>query len=200
METPIHGIRFIHRAILVEAARLEQLAGEGAADVVQGRLPFFRKVLHLHNHGEELGLFPDIAARLPDVVPSYLLDHREEERLFADLLVAATAGGTPLIRATTAVATHLRLHIKKEEELIVPLVDRLFAPPEQGAQVGKMLSRFTPADFTEVLPWLVTALEPEDRRTYLGLMEKVSPADRFAGMLGMIRDGVTPDVWATLGR
>jgi hemerythrin superfamily protein len=200
METPIRGARFIHKAILVEAGRLEALAGSGDGAALAERLPFFEKVLDLHNGGEELSVFADIDARAPDIVPAYLMDHREEKALFANLKDSCAGGGATLVRAAAAVAAHLRLHIKKEEELIFPLVDRLFSVPEQGAQVGKMLSNFAPADMAAVLPWMFSALEVDDRRTYLGLMEKALPPPALAGMLGLLENGLAPDVWATLGR
>jgi hypothetical protein len=200
METPVRGVRFIHRAILAEAGKIEAAASAGrSADVAQ-RLDFFERVLHLHNTGEELGLFPDIDAKAPDVIPAYLLDHREEKGLYANLRDACAGGGPALVRAASALANHLRLHIKKEEELIVPLVERLFSIPEQGAQVGKMLGQFSPADLGQILPWMITSLEVDDRRAYLGLMEKALPPERFAGALGMVKAGVTPEVWATLQR
>jgi Hemerythrin HHE cation binding domain len=200
METPVRGIRFIHRAILAEVDKIESEAVEGRSTAVAERLPFFERVLHLHNTGEEVGLFPDIEARAADVVPAYLLDHREEKLLFASLRDACARGGPNLVRAASAVAAHLRLHIKKEEELIVPLVERLFSIPEQGAQVGKMLAQFSPADMGQLLPWMITALEVDDRRAYLGLLEKVLPPDRLAGALATVKGGVTPEVWASLGR
>jgi zinc finger-like protein len=200
METPIRGSRFIHKAILVEAGELEVAAAEGRGAAVAERLPFFERVLHLHNTGEEVGVFPEIDARMPDIVPAYLLDHREEKVLFANLREACAAGGPNLAGAAAACATHLRLHIKKEEELIVPLVERLFSIPEQAAQVGKMLGVFPPADMAQVLPWMITSLEMGDRRAYLGLMEKALPPDRFAGVLGIVKAGVAPEIWASLGR
>ena len=200
METPVRGVRFIHRAILAEAGQIEAEASEGRGAAVAERLPFFEHVLHLHNTGEEVGLFPDIEAKAPDIVPAYLLDHREEKVLFANLREACPAGGPKLAQAAAAFAAHLRLHIKKEEELLVPLVERLFSIPEQGAQVGKMLAQFSPADMGQLLPWLVTSLAVDDRRTYLGLLEKALPPERFAGALGTVMAGVTPQVWATLGR
>jgi zinc finger-like protein len=200
METPVRGIRFIHKAILVEVSRIEAAAAQGQGAAVAERLPFFERVLHLHNTGEEVGLFPDIDAKAPDIVPAYLLDHREEKVLFANLRDACAAGGANLAQAAAAVATHLRLHVKKEEELIVPLVERLFSVPEQGAQVGKMLAQFSPADMGQLLPWMITALAVDDRRAYLGLMEKVLPPDRLAGALATVKGGVTPEVWASLGR
>jgi hypothetical protein len=62
-EAPIRGIRFIHRAILAEAGKLEALAVENRNAAVAELLPFFERILHLHNTGEEIGLFPDIDAR-----------------------------------------------------------------------------------------------------------------------------------------
>ena len=45
-----------------------------------------------------------------------------------------------------ALAAHASLHSRKEDQLLVPIVDQLFSVAEQGAMVGKMLSMFPPAD------------------------------------------------------
>lgn len=75
-ESPVRGVRFIHRAILAEVRKVEDLALEGDFQAAARRLPFLEKVLHLHNTGEEVGLFPDLDARMPEVVPAYPFDHR----------------------------------------------------------------------------------------------------------------------------
>lgn len=200
MESPVRGIRFIHQAIAREVADLERLADAGDRDAVAARLPFFKKVLHLHATGEEQGLFPDLAAQVPDVPATYVLDHREEDELIAAVERALPEGGPRLARAVAILREHLRLHIRKEEELLVPLVERLFSPAEQGVHVGRMMSAFSPADLAQVLPWLVTWLDPEERRAYVAIVERAMPPDRFGGMLALLRGSLAQDVWTSLGR
>jgi hemerythrin HHE cation binding domain-containing protein len=201
MESPARGVRFIHTAIEREAEEIERLAAAGEAAAVAERLPLFKRVLALHTGGEEDSIFKDIDAHLPDVTAAYVLDHREEEERFAALERAAADGAPqPLYRAAAALRDHLRLHIRKENELLIPIVERLYSPAEQGAQIARMMAAFAPADFAAVLPWLIEWLDPVDRRAYLGIVEAAAPPERFAAVLGMVRAGVSPGVWATLER
>jgi hypothetical protein len=200
MESPVRGVRFIHEAINREAAELERLASRGDPSSIAARLPFFKRVLHLHTAGEEGGMFADLATRSPDVPASYILDHREEDELFAAVERTVSEGGPSLLRALIALREHLRLHIRKEEELLVPLIERLFTPEEQGAQVGRMMATFTPADMAAVLPWLLDWLEPSDRRAYVGMVERSAPPERFAAFLQMLRGSLAPQVWQSLER
>jgi hypothetical protein len=200
MESPVRGIRFIHEAINREAAELERLASRAETSAVGARLPFFKRVLHLHTAGEETSMFADLATRSPDVPASYILDHREEDELFAAVERSVPEGGPSLLRATIALREHLRLHIRKEEELLIPLIERLFTPEEQGAQLGRMMASFTPADMGAVLPWLLTWLDASDRRAYLGMVERAAPPERFAALLQMLRGSLAPEVWQSLER
>lgn len=192
MEGPARGVRFIHEAINREAADLERLAKTGPLEPT--RVAFFKKVLRLHAKGEELAVFPAIDERAKDVVSPYLLDHREEEEILAQL------DGPDYLRAAIQLAEHLRLHIKKENEILVPLVERLLTPAEQAAHVAKMMSVFSPADMAEILPWMITWLSSEDRRAYLAMLEKVMPPEPFQGALAMLRAKLAPEAWQSLGR
>ena len=66
MDSPVRATRFIHEAIIREAADLEKCAKSGPLDAT--RVAFFKKVLHLHAEGEELAIFPVIDQRAKDVV------------------------------------------------------------------------------------------------------------------------------------
>jgi hypothetical protein len=200
MEGPARGVRFIHEAINREAAELERLATQGDATAIAARLPFFKRVLHLHTSGEERSVFADLATHLPDVPAAYVLDHRVDEAHVAELEAALAEGGPRVARAVIALREHLRLHIRKEEELLVPLLEKLFTPEEQGAQIGRMMAQFTPDDLAAILPWMITWLDPADRRAYLGIAERAMPPERFGGVLQLLRGAVAPDVWQSLGR
>jgi zinc finger-like protein len=192
MESPVRGLRFIHEAINREAADLEERAKTGPLD--PARVAFFKKVLHIHAKGEELALFPAVDERVKNVVAPYLLDHREEEELLAQL------DGADYLRAAYKLAEHLRLHIKKENEILTPLLERLLTPPEQAQHVAQMMSVFTPQDMAEVLPWMITWLTPDDRRAYLAILDRAMPPERVAGVVGMLRGKLAPEVWQSLGR
>lgn len=201
MESPARGIRFIHEAISRELALFERLAAGGATGELAARLPFFERVLYLHTNSEEQSVFLDVSEKAPDVPASYILDHREDERQMAALKAALEAGGgPPLVRAVSVLREHVSLHIRKEEELLVPLIERHYDVAEQGAMVGRMMSTFSPEDMAAIVPWLITWLDPADRRAYVRAVERGVPPERFAGMLGMLRRSLAPDVWGTLER
>jgi hemerythrin superfamily protein len=192
MESPVRGIRFIHEAINREAADLARLAKSGPLD--SKRIALFKKILSIHAKGEEVGLFPAIEKRAADVVAPYLLDHREEEHLLEEL------EGKDPHAAAVRLAEHLRLHIKKENEILGPLLERILTPEEQLKHVGEMMAVFTPADMGEILPWMITWLDTTDRRAYVGILAHALPPERLQGILGLLKAKLAPDVWETLGR
>ena len=87
-------------------------------------------------------------------------------------------------------------HITKEDTLITPLICELFTPAEQGAQIGKMMAKFSPDVMARVMPWLIAKIDLEDRVAYVGMIQKVMPADRFGVACGWIRGGVPADMWS----
>jgi hemerythrin-like domain-containing protein len=201
MPGPASGIRFIHSAILREASELTRLAEAGDLDTLRARLPLYTRILHLHIAGEEAAIFPEVQARLPDVIPPYLLEHDEERRLRQALVDAVERGDrAAVVAAIGALREHLAAHIHKENEILVPLIESHFSVEEQGAHMGKMMAQFTPADMAAALPWLVTALEPADRRAYIAMLERAAPPERVTAMLGMLRGALSAEVWDSLGR
>ena len=207
---PAEGIFFIHHAICRDAQAIEALAlaaeSSASLEALAARLTFFARVVKLHTDGEEAGLYPDIEARAPHVGAPYLMDHVAEIALHGELLatIAAAAkaqGGAradllaKVRRHAIALTEHTIAHVRKENELIVPLLVKLFTPPEQGAQVGRMLAKFPPADMQRVLPWIVNLLTNDERLTYLSLMQRLTPPDRLPGVVAWIRAGVSDEVW-----
>jgi len=210
MPGPIAGFRYIHEAIRRESAALATEAatlGPASDDVaMHERVAWFARVVHLHTSGEEAGLFPALDQRAPHLAPLYLLDHREERERFDGLAtilreLADPARGDALElrrRAhaeAAALAAHARLHSRKEDELLVPVVDGLFTAPEQGAMVGKMLAGFQPADLQRALPWIVTWIDAADRVSYMRELRRALPPDRYDGVARMVSAGVAPAIW-----
>jgi hypothetical protein len=132
---------------------------------------------------------------------AYVVDHGEDKRMLAELArriedAKKTGASTPeLVRAAVALTTHVELHVKKENESLVPLFAKLFSPEEQGAHIGKMMARFDPAELARVFPWMIGRLEPSDRVAYLTMARGATPPDRFAGVVKTIRAGVSAEIW-----
>lgn len=199
MESPARAVRFIHIAILRELDGLVEAAWAGTLEGVSDRAERLRRLVELHTKGEEAGAFADLAVRVPESTATYLFDHVEEQEGFRALIAAASAGDvTACQRHATALAAHARAHIRKEEELIIPLIERTFTLPEIGAQVGRMMGTFPPAELLAALPWIVERLEPADRIAYCGFLGRVTPPERIGAVAGALRAGLSADVWGPI--
>jgi hypothetical protein len=204
---PAEGIHFIHAAICREAAEIEALAAQAAtpkdAAAIVERVKTFARVLKLHTEGEEGSLLEDLEGRLPHVRDAYVLDHRDEERLVTEVIAAAervrsTADAdalTALRRVVAALAHHVLLHVRKENELLVPLLVSLYSPAEQAAQAGRMMAAFPAEELRKVVPWLVSRLEESQAAAYVAMVKAVAPEERFRTVAGWIKEGVEGDVW-----
>jgi hypothetical protein len=207
---PAQGIRFIHIAISREVRAIEAQAHEAESPeeltALGERLALFAMRNKFHTDGEEDGMYAELEAKAPHVRAAYLHDHKDDHELvldFAQKIVeareasgAARAGALAKVRRQSiALTEHVLPHVRKEDELITPLVCELFSPAEQGAQIGKMMGRFPPAEMARAMPWLISMLDAEDRVAYVGMIQKVMPPERFSVACGWIRDGVAADVW-----
>jgi hemerythrin-like domain-containing protein len=210
MPGPIDALRFVHAAISREVVELEQLGDrcQGPEDVraLGERVAFLGYVVKGHTDGEELGLFPALEERAPHVGAAYLHDHVDEQALFrglAALAADATTGAGPHLlgrvrRQTVALTEHLEPHIKKENELILPLVARLFDAAEQGAIVGRIMSSFSPADFRKIVPFMASRMNQDERAAYLGVVFRTQPPETAQAVAGLVRQGTPAADWEQL--
>jgi len=212
MPGPTTGVRYIHCAIEREAEALEaaasHLADAAAAQALAGRFAFFERVNELHTEGEEVAIFPALEKRLKHHVGPYLLDHIDERARFREirgLLAALARDEAPdavvkarLVRQIASLSDALALHIRKENEILVPLLESLFSPTEQGAMVAKAIAHFPPVEMQFIMPWLVRWLEPSDREAYLRDLITVLPSQALAAAVGWLKSGLPEDAWADL--
>ena len=207
---PAQGIRFIHIAICREVREIEAQAHEAESpDELQAlgeRLALFGVRNKFHTDGEEDGMYAELELKAPHVRAAYLHDHRDDHALFVDLaerirLAREATGATRAAqlvgvrRQAIALTEHVVPHVRKEDELITPLICELFTPAEQGAQIGKMMARFPPEQLARAVPWLIGKIDAEDRVAYVGMIQKVMPPERFAVTCGWIKSGVAADIW-----
>jgi hypothetical protein len=210
---PAQGIRFVHVAICREAHHIEAQAATAESpeelSALGERIAWFAQLNKLHTDGEEASIYADLEQRLPHVRAAYLHDHHEDHLLFTDLVERVRAAGAAtaasrgdllarMRRQTIALTEHVLPHVHKEDTLITPLIVELFTPPEQGAQIGRLMAGFPPDVMVRTLPWLVGHLDAEDRVAYVAMIQKVMPPERFAAASTWIREGVTGDVWSPI--
>ena len=210
MESPILGIRFVHTAIRRETENIEKLVsgGEPFDPAALGKkVEWLERMIHLHTEGEEVAMFPRLEEKEKNVGTHYLFDHDAEEKLLHEVkeliaAVGAEAGVTPkrlrLQQCASALRHHSALHIAKEEAIVIPLVQKNFSPPEQGAIVGEVIARYAPDDLRQMLPWIVSWLDPNDREIYVRDMSHAMPPPVFAAAKDWIRSGTSAEVWSDL--
>ena len=209
MPGPIDTTRFVHNAIVKEADEIEA-ATNATTDATElaalaDRIEWFGYVVNKHTTGEEVGLFPPLAERRPSIADTYLFDHVDERALFPELtqLARDASTGKPdslarLQRQSIALTEHLHAHVRKENELIFPLVNELFSPPEQGEMVGKMIADLTPEDNVIAMPWIVRMNDADGAAVYVDALSHVMPPPVFDMAKGWIRDGVSAERWTEL--
>ncbi len=208
---PIRGVRFIHRALIAEASRVERLTGDDKAstDELVKAVEFLAEVVRVHTESEELSIFPELAKRVEFVIPAYVFDHQEEETLFKAMrqTVSGLAGldeagqkkaRRALHRDAIAVYEHIRLHAGKEEELLVPLLEQHFSHAEQARQVETMMATFKPELLDRVFPWIIERLGVDDRVAYLTMLKGSLPPPAYSGAWQSIISRVSAGIAASI--
>lgn len=203
MPGPINALRYVHSAILSESDRIDEAAagattGDDLAALADD-VAFFEDLVLLHTTGEELGLFPVLAEAAPHIDETYLFDHEDERKTFSALRDALASGDLHAARrAAVLLRGHAHSHIEKENTLILPFVDENFAPPDQGAMLGNILSTIPPEKMPAVVPWIIERISPDDAESYVTVLEAAMPPEVFSAAKGWIRDGVSDEVWSDL--
>ena len=208
---PARGVRFIHRALIAEAHHLERLTGDERVDfeTLSKAVNFLADVVKAHTHSEEEALFPGITTKMEFVIPAYLFDHREEDALFEAMrasLAKMSSGSEEekakarktLHRDAIAVYEHIRLHATKEEEMLIPLVEKLNSHEEQAEQIKKMMSLFDDELLKRVMPWMIERLGKDDRVAYLTMLKGTVAPEAYRGFFETIKAGVSAGVAASI--
>ncbi len=194
MSTPASGIRFIHKAIRAELDHIEALswdylqAPDGQLPLLCERAKFLSGIVRGHAEGEDAILYPALEQKFPQISESYQLEHVAEDQSFKDmaLAVARIEAGVEvdawrglargLYRQAVANNAVLSLHIQKEEQHLIPLVEQCFSIAEQADQVQKMIAHMPRELVPPAVPWILRALSGDEREEYLrGTLTEVPP-------------------------
>ena len=103
-------------------------------------------------------------------------------------------------RQTTLLSAAITLHIRKEEDLLVPLVEQRFSFEEQAEMVRNAVGHFTPQQQQVVMPWILKAQTPDDQEAFLRMLMQEMPPDMFRTLTRWISDGVSPTQWQEILR
>lgn len=208
---------YIHDAILREVRGFEEEAKELNRDSVEDvgafaeRMAWFHEMVKVHEHAEEEVLFPALDARFRFVAESYAFDHDDSDvHVFRDIdraLAALRRDGNGsrkddarlLWRQAVALHEHMRLHISKENELLLPKVESEFDVSEQARLAGAMAGMFEPELMAEAVAWMYRGQTNQDREGMVRFLMNLLPPEPLSALTGRL-EALDPAAWSGIRR
>ncbi len=209
---------YVHDAILREVAYFETAARELNRDSDEevaefaDRMSWFHGITKTHEATEEEVLFPALEGRFRFVAESYAFDHDDYDahvfggidRAIAGLTRAEgngdrRAAGQLLYRQSVALHEHMRLHVAKENELLLPKLEAEFDIAEQVELAGAMAGLVEPAVMAQLVSWMYRGQSVQDREGMIRFLMQVLPDEPLAAMTGMLA-GIDTEAWKEMQR
>lgn len=205
MARPMQMYTYIHDGIMRDVAHFEDVARELNRDDPEAIATFgeavatFHRRVKVHEHTEEAVLFPALNERFQYVAETYAFDHEDFEPNVFDALNAAVRGLTAaegdgarkdgalvVYRQAVALNEHMRLHIEKENELLIPHLESEFDVAEQAGIAGAMAGQVEPPMMAELVGWLYDGMTSEDREGMVRFLMMILPAEPLGKVTGML--------------
>lgn len=213
---PLQSWYDIHEALRNEFPRLKQLAADAAIDdpealaALSDEVVFLADVLTVHSLSEDGVGFPILRHRGIKVPEQLSADHHRELAMVYNIRQAClelrfhdddqdVLPALERIRALLdAMEADLIAHIESEDERIIPQAAARLSPEDQMELVIKMVAH-TPAWLSpRLLPWMIANISHPHRVSLMRAWHDAMPAGVFAERVRLIRDGLEPEMWATL--
>ena len=186
-------------AIALDATSPAELAGFGAhVGMIDG-------ILEAHAHEEEVVLWPEIESRLPGMMDSYEIDHREERSLFARIHADVAALGQSgadreatqrrLVRSIAVATEQLKLHMAKEEEHVYEPFAATLTDEEWKSLGDRILSGLPPEMLPTAMPWLASYLTAAEVAESFSLYADALGPQRVKPFVAPLPNGMPPEKW-----
>lgn len=205
MSGPLDIVRSIHNAFRHDIFEIDdsvfKIARSGGdLAAVLNRLHIMDEILDYHARGEEAAVFPAVDKVAPLVAEAYLMDHRELDTMVSGL-EAMRRIPDPLTtaRATAVLASHLRIHLYKEDAHLYPILRERTTESEQASIAGLMSKKVPPDRFPTLVQWLFPLLDLEDRVVITKGWMTLMPPQVFANLKPLIRKIVSEN-WIALAQ
>ncbi len=202
---PIDIVRSIHNAFRRDIFQIDdsvfKIARSGG-DITPlfDRLHTMAEILDYHAKGEEAAVFPAVDNVTPLVAEAYIMDHRELDTMVSGLeTMQRTPDPLTAARATAVLASHLRIHLYKEDTHLYPILIERTTESEQASIVGLMSKKVPPDRFPTLLQWLFPLLDLDDRVVITKGWMTLMPPQVFAGLKPLIRK-IVAENWVELAR
>lgn len=207
---PMRSIFYPHKAIITELGILkdltEKLALNSDFNELEDRVNFLSDVVNVHAKSEEDVFYPAVDELRKDISKVFIWDHELDEKYFQAIKesMAKLKGGGKQIdlenlnRNVCALSATLSAHAKKEDDLLVPLIDEEIDPMRQGEMVGKIVAHIPPHMMERVFKWIVSIISSEERADFIGIMKKGMPPERFDVVKGWTKEILSENEWKEL--
>lgn len=214
MAGPMQMYVYVHDAILREVAELEErskdLNRDDADEVgaLADRLSWFHKMVKKHEDAEEAVLFPALNDRIRFVAESYAYDHDDfEDHVFGRIDQALEGlmqsegnngrrrSAELFYRQNVALHEHMRLHISKENELLLPKLEKEFDFSEQAEIAGAMAGLFDPPLMAELVAFMYRGQTLSDRIGMVTFLGNILPSEAYDNLTNGLR-AIGEEDWA----
>lgn len=150
-----------------------------------------------HIDHEDVFIRPLVERKLPGAYGALDREHLEHTRDVLELRAYASAvrvaegedrellGRTLYLRTSHFVAATLT-HMIQEEEVLQPVLERVFSTEELAATHGALLASISPPDMVLSLRIMMPAMSPEERAGLLGGARHAMPPAAFDGLVAML--------------
>ncbi|MGB7860587.1 MAG: hemerythrin domain-containing protein [Acidimicrobiia bacterium] len=216
MAGPMQMYLYVHDAILREVADLEIRAKELNRDdkdevnELADRLGWFHMMVRKHEQTEEEVLFPALNERIRFVAETYQYDHDDfDAHAFSgvdDALAGLRSGGGTnqlkasaelLYRQNVALHEHMRLHISKENELLIPKLDMEFDVSEQAEIAGAMAGMVDPQLMGQLVIFMYRGQTLTDRVGMVTFLKSILPPEAYTNLSSGL-EAIDVSAWAAV--
>jgi len=178
------GMRRIHRVFLwaydeAPGLVLSVTAGDRERSAYVGEvLGNFDKLLHVHHEGEDLLMYPKLAARAP-ACALHVKEMLGQHAAVAERLVAIAplredwtrtadpASGEDLAAKYKSLSELLQVHLRREVTEVTPAVDRVLTVKEMDEMASHGVDAFDKRVVLAYLGMILATNPPEDQREFL---------------------------------
>jgi iron-sulfur cluster repair protein YtfE (RIC family) len=193
MSGPIDAVQCFHNAFRRDMLQIDEVAykkarKEGDNTQILNRFHVMAEILDYHAKGEEMAAFPAVNGIAPQFADTYIMDHRELDRLVSGLeLLSNALDDLTAARGTAAMNQHLMLHLNKEDKFMYPLLRTRLSAAEQASMVGHMSGSIPPEKAPMLVNWLYPLLDPGERAVMTRVWKILMPPEVFEEFRSLIR-------------
>jgi iron-sulfur cluster repair protein YtfE (RIC family) len=205
MTGPIDAVLCVHNAFRRDMLQIDDEAfkmarNEGDISRILNKFHIMGEILQYHAKGEEEAVFPAANELSSLFSNTYVMDHRELDRLVSGLeQLRSDPDDLTAARETAAMNQHLRLHLVKEDIFLYPLLRERLSIPAQAKIVGHMTGSI-PEDRSQMfVQWLFPLLKLDERATMAGVLKELMPPEVFVKTRSLIQKAVAEE-WDDLVR